>query len=67
MNDALTWRLDGQAVPASAEVVFHDFLDSGSGNAPSASADSQVSFTDSDSDFDEGVDLLNDNLDPVFQ
>ena len=69
INDALTWRLDGMARPR-AEVVIHTFSDSDSSSddGESATADSVSSvITDYDSDDNVDEDLLNDNLDPVFQ
>ena len=68
IHDALTWR--GRNVRDQAQVVIHPFSDSDS-NDDIVSVVSLVSqnsiITDYDSDINEGEDLLDNELDPVFQ
>ena len=63
VNDALTWK--GRRTNTRAEVVIHDFSDSDTDVPQSPSASISDNSVHSDSDTDN--ELLDDNLDPIFQ
>ena len=71
IHDALTWKNHAASQTNRAEVVIHPFSDSDSDSdviSNNADSTSQLSvYTDYDSDFNEGEDLLDEDLDPVFQ